>query len=212
VNQTKQIFRLRLTRSVIRTLAAIVGAALLGATTTCCSLISREFATPAAAIQTVRNGAFVSYPAVPIGKAFETTFKHSRWRTFAGSRGETVVEYTGTVTAQVLRDHHVGDLGELMGGSEAGAPEPEVCPSEYKALKAGPWVGWDRGTPERAAQDAKYKVLKDQLTSCEDNTTIKVLVQFLISQTKEGEFYLNYATIAERQESSLEIESLVCSD
>jgi hypothetical protein len=194
VNQTKQIFRLRLTRSVIRTLAAIVGAALLGATTTCCSLISREFATPAAAIQTVRNGAFVSYPAVPIGKAFETTFKHSRWRTFAGSRGETVVEYTGTVTAQVLRDHHVGDLGELMGGSEAGAPEPEVCP------------------PERAAQDAKYKVLKDQLTSCEDNTTIKVLVQFLISQTKEGEFYLNYATIAERQESSLEIESLVCSD
>jgi hypothetical protein len=48
-------------------------------------------------VDTVRNGVLADYNTTTVGKAFEGTFQNAKWRSFETAKGETVVEFQGTM-------------------------------------------------------------------------------------------------------------------
>ena len=53
-------------------------------------------------VKTVRNGVLKGYNSTTVGKAFEGTFRDTKWTTFETPKGVTVVEFNGTINADVL--------------------------------------------------------------------------------------------------------------
>jgi hypothetical protein len=54
-------------------------------------------------LELVRNGVFEEHNTTTVGKAFEGTFQDAKWSTFETPKGAIVVQFDGTVTAEVLK-------------------------------------------------------------------------------------------------------------
>jgi len=56
-------------------------------------------------IDVVRDGVLADYNTTTVGKAFEGTFQTAKWTSFVTPKGATVVEFNGTIRADVLLKH-----------------------------------------------------------------------------------------------------------
>jgi hypothetical protein len=63
------------------------------------------------AVNTVRNGVLKDYNTATVGKAFEGTFQDAKWRSFETPKGQTIVEFKGTMK--------LPELMQTFGGSPA---------------------------------------------------------------------------------------------
>jgi hypothetical protein len=65
-------------------------------------------------VSVVRDGVLDSPNSATVGRAFEATFRNTKWTSFEGDKKETVVEFTGNTTVDaLLKAHFYPDEGAL---------------------------------------------------------------------------------------------------
>jgi hypothetical protein len=71
-------------------------------------------------VQIVKTTVLAEYTTKTVGSAFETTFQDSKWRVLSTRRGETIVEFTGTVKYTAFRDagFYIGTWNGVQQGIE----------------------------------------------------------------------------------------------
>lgn len=85
----------------------------LSLTAACCSCGSEMAAAlGTSAVETVRGGVLTNYDSTTVGKAFEGTFQNAKWSSFDTPKGQTIVQFDGTVLAGLLWEVTAAQLAD----------------------------------------------------------------------------------------------------
>jgi hypothetical protein len=77
------------------------------------------------AITTARNGVLAEYNTTTVGKTFEGTFQNPKWTTFETPKGQTAIQFDGTLTALELTQNGFLEFGSAY--KTAAAPLVDGC-------------------------------------------------------------------------------------
>ena len=163
------------------------------------------------AIGQVKNGVLAEYNTTTVGKAFEGTFRDSRWTQFETQKGAVIVEFNGTITFDALKRQHHGYLpkqfigGKLrencitsLGLADAIAQlnaqaehEKELVRQQAKddtnfvsARNREPW-GSDLNQGPSAETQQQIDHIASKIDECLETTPTPVRVQFALSADKK---------------------------
>jgi hypothetical protein len=130
------------------------------------------------AIDTVKEGMLAGYDSTTVGKAFEGTFQRPKWTAFETPKGQTIVQFDGTISG----------LGTLTDAEWKKGASP---------LMAG-WLGveeihnmWAGCAKSLRLQELDTPEADAKIRDCVHGTPVPAMFQFVLSADKKS-FRLAY--------------------
>ncbi|MGA2590108.1 MAG: hypothetical protein ABSH32_09350 [Bryobacteraceae bacterium] len=156
-------------------------------------------------IETVRNGVLTNYNSTTVGKAFEGTFQNAKWTTIETAKGQTVVQFDGTVetmrfgkvtTAEELSANTVYEASSMrskcMASLGVTGRFTELMRQHEETRRADhtndPGWNYDWGWLQL---NEKLLAINTSVAHCMNNSPTPVKFQFTLSADQES-FELSY--------------------
>jgi len=65
--------------------------------------LHEQVSEPSTPIDIVKNGMLAGYDSTTVGKAFDGTFQEPKWSTFETPKGQTIVQFNGTIKMSLMK-------------------------------------------------------------------------------------------------------------
>ena len=153
-------------------------------------------------VEVVRNGVLEGYPSTTVGRAFEATFQNAKWTTIDTAKGQTIVQFDGTVETR--------KFGKLTTGEELLYAESSMKSKCMAALGVTEQMtelirqreemrtanhvndpGWNYDWTW-IQLNQQILATNTKLAQCMNNSPTPVRFQFTLSVRSQGSFDLTY--------------------